>query len=168
MALELLKPWLSARLEEQGHATTIKHSKRLVEQRDPQALAALDAVMGAVPFILFNETAPAHPGVVSVNATVWDEPALGLSAAVVQALGVKPGQQVVVHVPIDRRAVEEARALTIDRTPRPPPSQVEGWLTKVERLDRPGALLMQAALYGEIDPVRDRISRMVLGRLDVD
>ena len=70
-------------------------------------------------------------------------------------------------MPLDPRAVDEARTLTMDRTPSTPVRQVEGWLAKVERLDRPGALLMQSALYGEIDAVRDRVSRMLLGRLDV-
>jgi len=52
MALELFKPFVFNKLEEQGHATTIKQAKRLVEQEFPEVWDALEEVIQEHPVLL--------------------------------------------------------------------------------------------------------------------
>ena len=165
-ALELLKPWIYERLERAGHVTKIKEAKRMVEQRDPIALAFADELARELPIVLFNVTQLGRASVVSVFSTLWDEPAIGLSVELIAALELHPGDAVVMHVPIDPRAVAEARTLSLDKQVTAPAELPEGWLGKAARVDSPGALLFTSALHGSVDPVKDRRTRLLLGRLD--
>lgn len=162
-ALELLKPWIYASLEEAGHVTRIKEAKRLVEGRDPRALADVARLAAQTPFVLFHEHG-VKP--IAVTAELWDERAIGLSAEVWHALGLRAGENVTVHVPVDPLAVEEARALTVGKVPAARVPQPEGWLTRCADAKDKGDALFEAALRGEVDGVRDRFARILLARLD--
>ena len=50
MALELFKPFLYARLDKLGLATTIKQAKRLVEKEVPEVWDALEFITREHPF----------------------------------------------------------------------------------------------------------------------
>ena len=168
IALELFKPWLYERLERAGHVTKIKEAKKLVEQLDARALAFAAELAAELPLVLFHEKPGEPPRVVSVTCVLWDEPSLGLSPEVSSALGLAPGHNVVMHVPIDPLAVAEARALTLDKAPREARTWPEGWLAQASREPSPGGLVLSAAVHGSVDRVRDRWTRLLLSRLDAD
>src|SRR3982074_1950015 len=52
MALELFKPFIYHRLEAQGHCTTIKQAKEMVEQQDPVVWDILEDVIREHPVLL--------------------------------------------------------------------------------------------------------------------
>src|SRR5574337_2053266 len=59
MALELFKPFIYHRLEVQGHCTTIKQAKELVEQQDPIVWDILEDVIREHP-VLLNRAPTLH------------------------------------------------------------------------------------------------------------
>ncbi len=66
MALELFKPFIYHRLEAQGHCTTIKQAKEMVEQQDPIVWDILEEVIREHPVLLNRAPTlapPGHPGV---------------------------------------------------------------------------------------------------------
>lgn len=164
MALELFKPFVYSLLEVAGHVTTIKEAKRLVESRDPRALEALQAQVASHPLVVVNERPGEAPVVLGLDVELWDANAIGLSARAFSALGLTPGGAVVVHVPVRPDAMAETRRLGFD-TPVPRAPVANGWLAQVEALKRPGPFLVQAAVNHEVDPVRDRVARVMLGRI---
>ena len=52
MALELFKPFLYARLDKLGLATTIKQAKKMVEKQKPEVWDALEHIIREHPVIL--------------------------------------------------------------------------------------------------------------------
>ena len=164
MALELFKPFIYSLLEIAGHVTTIKEARRLVESRDPRALEAVQALCATHPLIVVDEYAGETPAVLGVDVELWDTNAIALSVRAFEALGLAPGGSVVVHVPIGREAIAQTRELGFD-PPRPRLERATGWLAQVEALKRPGPFLMQAAVNHDVDPVRDRVAKVMLGRL---
>ena len=52
MAVELFKPFLYARLDKLGLATTIKQAKRMVEKEKPEVWDALETIIREHPVIL--------------------------------------------------------------------------------------------------------------------
>ncbi len=164
MALELFKPFIYSLLEIAGHVTTIKEARRLVESRDPRALEALQALCATHPLIVVNENAGEAPTVLGVDVELSETNAIALSVRAFDALGLAPGSSVVVHVPIGREAIAETRQLGFDPL-RPRLERATGWLAQVEALKRPGPFLIQAALNHDVDPVRDRVAKVMLGRL---
>jgi hypothetical protein len=66
--------------------------------------AGWEDLAGGYPVIVFpNDSAPAFA---SLDVELWDEPAFGLAPATLATLAISGGA-VVVHVPVDSRAVEE-------------------------------------------------------------
>jgi len=59
MALELFKPFIYHRLEAQGHCTTIKQAKEMVEQQDPVVWDILEEVIREHP-VLLNRAPTLH------------------------------------------------------------------------------------------------------------
>ncbi len=164
VAVELFKPWVYGRLERAGHVTSLKAAKQLVVAQEPRALAMLDAVVAQTPLLLFGEGSSKPVG---VSVSLWNEPALGLSDAVIGALGLVPGQVVQAHVPVHPEAVRETRALTVGRSPGPKPAENEQWLSRASRLESLGEYLFSTALVGAVDPIRDRRARLLTGRRHV-
>jgi DNA-directed RNA polymerase subunit beta' len=59
MALELFKPFIYHRLEKDGHATTIKGAKEMVEQQEPVVWDILEEVIKDHP-VLLNRAPTLH------------------------------------------------------------------------------------------------------------
>ena len=59
MALELFKPFVYAKLEMYGHATTIKAAKRMVEKERPEVWDILEEVIREHP-VLLNRAPTLH------------------------------------------------------------------------------------------------------------
>ena len=162
-ARELFRPWIFGALERRGLAEGIKQAKALLDARAPEADAALEEVANGYPVVLFPaETATSPAPVAALEVELWDELALGLPAAAYAQLGAP--RAAVIHVPCDPRAVHEARTRIGQVHLVPTEDPAEGWLARVALAEAVGPLLFDAALRGEVDPVRDWTAKLILGR----
>lgn len=161
MVRELLRPRLYRWLEAAGHVTTLKGAKNMVNAEAAPANEALEAIAPTVPMLLMHESGP---GAVGVDVALGDGEAIVVSHEVFDALGLREGDVVVVHVPVTEASEREVRSLGLDQLAAPSmPSS--GWLGKLPGLDDPAAFLLETALAGESDPLTDRLSRLMLGRV---
>jgi len=161
MARELLRPRLYRWLEAAGHVTTIKAAKNLVNAEAPAANEALEAVAPTVPMLLMHETGP---GAVGVEVRLGEGDAVVLSGEVFDALGLRDGDVVVVHMPVTEASEREVRSLGLAQLAIPSMPGTD-WLGSVHDAEEPAPVLFEAALAGESDPLTDRLSRLMLGRL---
>ena len=112
MALELFKPFLYARLDKLGLATTIKQAKRLVEKEKNEVWDALEYIIREHP-ILLNRAPTLHRlGVQAFEAKLIEGNAIELHPLVCAAFNADfDGDQMAVHIPLSLEAQLEARVL---------------------------------------------------------
>ena len=112
MALELFKPFLYARLDKLGLATTIKQAKRLVEKEVPEVWDALDYITREHP-VLLNRAPTLHRlGVQAFEVKLIEGYAIELHPLVCAAFNADfDGDQMAVHIPLSLEAQLEARVL---------------------------------------------------------
>ncbi len=112
MALELFKPFLYARLDKLGLATTIKQAKRLVEKEKSEVWDALENIIREHP-ILLNRAPTLHRlGVQAFEAKLIEGNAIELHPLVCAAFNADfDGDQMAVHIPLSLEAQLEARVL---------------------------------------------------------
>lgn len=112
MALELFKPFIYARLDKLGLATTIKQAKKLVEKERREVWDALDAVIREHP-ILLNRAPTLHRlGIQAFEPVLIEGKAIQLHPLVCAAFNADfDGDQMAVHVPLSLEAQLEARVL---------------------------------------------------------
>ena len=112
MALELFKPFLYARLDKLGLATTIKQAKRLVEKEVPEVWDALEYITREHP-ILLNRAPTLHRlGVQAFEVKLIEGFAIELHPLVCAAFNADfDGDQMAVHIPLSLEAPLEARVL---------------------------------------------------------
>ncbi len=112
MALELFKPFVFNKLEEKGHATTIKQAKRLVEMETPEVWDALEDVIKEHP-VLLNRAPTLHKlGIQAFDPVLVEGKAIKLHPLVCTAYNADfDGDQMAVHVPLSIEAQIEARVL---------------------------------------------------------
>ena len=112
MALELFKPFIYAKLEIYGMATTIKAAKRLVEKERPEVWDILEDVIREHP-ILLNRAPTLHRlGIQSFELVLVEGKAIQLHPLVCDAFNADfDGDQMAVHVPLSLDAQIEARVL---------------------------------------------------------
>jgi len=110
MALELFKPFLMARLVQQGLATNIKSAKRMVERTKPEIWAILEEVVKERP-VLLNRAPTLHRlSIQAFEPVLIEGSAIQLHPLVCTAFNADfDGDQMAVHVPLSRAAVLEAR-----------------------------------------------------------
>ncbi len=110
MALELFKPFLMARLVQQGLATNIKSAKRMVERAKPEIWAILEEVVKERP-VLLNRAPTLHRlSIQAFEPVLIEGSAIQLHPLVCTAFNADfDGDQMAVHVPLSRAAVLEAR-----------------------------------------------------------
>lgn len=120
MAEELFRPWIYCALERAGFVTTIRAAKKMIEARAPEALTLLEAHVAEHPVVAFpGSGGTATTTVGSFRVVLWDERALALHPDDVRDLQLGWDELLVVHVPVDGRAIREARELLAVR-PSPP------------------------------------------------
>ncbi|NTU42926.1 MAG: DNA-directed RNA polymerase subunit beta', partial [Nitrospirales bacterium] len=114
MALELFKPFVFNKLEEKGHATTIKQAKRLVEKETPEVWDALEDVIQEHP-VLLNRAPTLHRlGIQAFDPVLVEGKAIKLHPLVCTAFNADfDGDQMAVHVPLSLEAQIEARVLML-------------------------------------------------------
>ena len=112
MALELFKPFVYNRLIKQGHATTIKNAKKIVEKERPEVWDVLESVIKEHP-VLLNRAPTLHRlGIQAFEPQLIDGKAIQLHPLVCPAYNADfDGDQMAVHVPLSVEAQTEARVL---------------------------------------------------------
>tara|TARA_B100000686_G_scaffold203699_1_gene210540 strand:- start:679 stop:4458 length:3780 start_codon:yes stop_codon:yes gene_type:complete len=112
MAVELFKPFLYARLDKLGLATTIKQAKRLVEKEKPEVWDALENIIREHPVILNRAPTLHRLGVQAFEAKLIEGNAIELHPLVCAAFNADfDGDQMAVHIPLSLEAQLEARVL---------------------------------------------------------
>ena len=112
MALELFKPFIYAKLEKYGHATTIKAAKRMVEKERPEVWDILEEVIREHPVMLNRAPTLHRLGIQAFEPVLIEGKAIQLHPLVCTAFNADfDGDQMAVHVPLSLEAQLEARVL---------------------------------------------------------
>ncbi len=114
MALELFKPFVMRSLVDGGHAATVKMAKRMVERGASEVWDALEEVTTNHP-VLLNRAPTLHRlGIQAFEVVLVEGNAVQLHPLVCQAFNADfDGDQMAVHVPLSRKAREEAYDLML-------------------------------------------------------
>ncbi|MFV0430651.1 MAG: DNA-directed RNA polymerase subunit beta' [Alphaproteobacteria bacterium] len=112
MAIELFKPFIYAKLEQYGYATTIKAARRMVEKGRPEVWDILEEVIREHP-VLLNRAPTLHRlGIQAFEPRLIEGKAIHLHPLVCAAFNADfDGDQMAVHVPLSLEAQLEARVL---------------------------------------------------------
>ncbi len=112
MALELFKPFIYAKLELYGIATTIRAAKKMVESERPEVWDVLEEVINEHP-ILLNRAPTLHRlGIQAFEPLLVEGKAIHLHPLVCAAFNADfDGDQMAVHIPLSIEAQVEARVL---------------------------------------------------------
>ena len=112
MALELFKPFIFAKLQRHGIATTIKAAKKMVEREEAVVWDILEDVISEHP-VLLNRAPTLHRlGIQAFEPVLVEGKAIQLHPLVCTAFNADfDGDQMAVHVPLSLEAQLEARAL---------------------------------------------------------
>ena len=114
MALELFKPFVMNRLVLKGYAHNIKSAKRLAERARPEVWEILEEVVKQRP-VLLNRAPTLHRlGIQAFKPILVDGGAIQVHPLVCTAFAADfDGDQMAVHVPLSRGAVQEANKVML-------------------------------------------------------
>jgi DNA-directed RNA polymerase subunit beta' len=114
MALELFKPFIFAKLDQRGIATTIKAAKKEVESGTPVVWDILEEVIKEHPVMLNRAPTLHRLGIQAFEPTLIEGKAIQLHPLVCAAFNADfDGDQMAVHVPLSVEAQMEARTLML-------------------------------------------------------
>ncbi len=114
MALELYRPFIIQRLVEYNYATNVKAAKRLIERQRPEVWEVLEEVIQDRPVMLNRAPTLHRLGIQAFEPLLVEGKAIHLHPLVCSAFNADfDGDQMAVHVPLSRKAVEEARRLML-------------------------------------------------------
>jgi DNA-directed RNA polymerase subunit beta' len=112
MALELFKPFIFAKLEARGLATTIKAAKKMVERETAEVWDILAEVIREHPVMLNRAPTLHRLGIQAFEPVLIEGKAIQLHPLVCAAFNADfDGDQMAVHLPLTLEAQLEARAL---------------------------------------------------------
>ncbi len=114
MALELFKPFVFHKLQEQGLASSIKAAKKIVESESAEVWDILENVVYQHP-ILLNRAPTLHRlGIQAFEPLLVEGKAIQLHPLVCTAFNADfDGDQMAVHIPLSEEAQLEARTLML-------------------------------------------------------
>ena len=114
MALELFKPFVMNRLVLNGHAHNIKSAKRLAESARPEVWDILENIVAERP-VLLNRAPTLHRlGIQAFQPILVDGGAIQVHPLVCLAFNADfDGDQMAVHVPLSKGAVQEAKKVML-------------------------------------------------------
>src|SRR2546427_1178636 len=114
MALELFKPFIYNKLEQEGLVTTIKAAKEMVEQQRPEVWDFLEDVIREHP-VLLNRAPTLHRlGIQAFEPILVEGKAIKIHPLVCTAFNADfDGDQMAVHVPLSPEAQIEASVLML-------------------------------------------------------
>ncbi len=112
LALELFKPFLFGELNRKGLSTTIKNSKKMVEEEGPEIWDILADIINEHP-VLLNRAPTLHRlGIQAFEPTLIEGKAIQLHPLVCAAFNADfDGDQMAIHIPLTIEAQLEARIL---------------------------------------------------------
>ncbi|MFZ2220013.1 MAG: DNA-directed RNA polymerase subunit beta' [Rhodoferax sp.] len=114
MALELFKPFIFARLEAMGIATTIKAAKKEVESGTPVVWDILEEVIKEHPVMLNRAPTLHRLGIQAFEPILIEGKAIQLHPLVCAAFNADfDGDQMAVHIPLSVEAQVECRTLML-------------------------------------------------------
>ena len=112
MALELFKPFIYAKLELYGMATTIKAAKRMLEKERPEVWDILEEVIREHPVMLNRAPTLHRLGIQAFEPVLIEGKAIQLHPLVCAAFNADfDGDQMAVHVPLSLESQLEVRVL---------------------------------------------------------
>jgi DNA-directed RNA polymerase subunit beta' len=114
MALELYRPFVIAKLVEYNFASNVKGAKRIIEKERPEVWEVLEEVIRDRP-VLLNRAPTLHRlGIQAFEPVLVEGKAIQLHPLACSAFNADfDGDQMAVHVPLSRKAVDEARNLML-------------------------------------------------------
>jgi DNA-directed RNA polymerase subunit beta' len=114
VALELFKPFIIKKLEERGHAQSIKGAKRLLERESPEVWEILEQIVRDHP-VLLNRAPTLHRlGIQAFEPVLVEGKAIRIHPLVCHAFNADfDGDQMAVHVPLSFEAQIEATVLML-------------------------------------------------------
>ena len=114
MALELFKPFVMNRLILEGRVHNIKSAKRMVERVRPEVWDILEDVISTRP-VLLNRAPTLHRlGIQAFQPVLVEGSAIKIHPLVCTAFNADfDGDQMAVHVPLSKEAVQEAKRLML-------------------------------------------------------
>ncbi len=114
MALELFRPFVMRRLVEYNFAHNIKSAKRLVDRLSPEVWDVLEEITKERP-VLLNRAPTLHRlGIQAFEVVLIEGSAIQIHPLVCPAFNADfDGDQMAVHVPLSKSAVQEARTLML-------------------------------------------------------
>ena len=114
MALELFRPFVYAKLEKYGLASTLKSAKRMIERDRPEVWDILEEVIREHP-VLLNRAPTLHRlSIQAFEPVLIEGKAIQLHPLVCTAFNADfDGDQMAVHVPLSPEAQLEARILML-------------------------------------------------------
>lgn len=114
MALELFKPFIYNKLEQEGYAATIKQAREMVERQEPVVWDILEEVIKEHP-VLLNRAPTLHRlGIQAFEPVLVEGKAIKIHPLVCTAFNADfDGDQMAVHVPLSPEAQIEARILML-------------------------------------------------------
>src|SRR5881296_3915944 len=114
MALELFKPFIYHKLEAQGHCTTIKQAKEMVEQQEPVVWDILEDVIREHPVMLNRAPTLHRLGIQAFEPVLVEGKAIRIHPLVCTAFNADfDGDQMAVHIPLSPEAQIEASVLML-------------------------------------------------------
>lgn len=158
LLLEVFAPHTYGALEAAGYTTTIKSSKRMLEQRRPEALRVLAAVSEGMPVLLANGAQA-----LSRAITAWEAPAIGVDVDTFHRLDGGPVQ---LFTPITTQAALELSAFP--DAPSVRAREARGWLSEAWRDGVLMPFVQRAARTGECEEQPGVMLRCTMGRLPLD
>jgi len=114
MALELFKPFVMARLIDEGHAHNVKSASRMIERAHTEVWDALEEIIKD-KHVLLNRAPTLHRlGIQAFQPTLIEGKAIQLHPLVCSAFNADfDGDQMAVHVPLSQAAQKEAREIML-------------------------------------------------------
>jgi len=114
MALELYRPFVIGKLVEYNYANNVKGARRLIERERPEVWEVLEEVVREQP-VLLNRAPTLHRlGIQAFEPVLVDGKAIQIHPLVCAAFNADfDGDQMAVHVPLSKVAVEETRKLML-------------------------------------------------------
>src|SRR5467141_5004348 len=114
MALELFKPFIYNKLEAQGHCTTIKQAKEMVEQQEAVVWDILEDVIREHPVMLNRAPTLHRLGIQAFEPVLVEGKAIRIHPLVCTAFNADfDGDQMAVHIPLSPESQVEASVLML-------------------------------------------------------
>jgi len=114
MALELFKPFIMRRLVGRGLALNIRSAKRIVERAKPEVWDILEEIVKERPVFLNRAPTLHRLGIQAFHPVLIDGSAIQIHPLVCVAFNADfDGDQMAVHVPLSRSAMEEANKVML-------------------------------------------------------